>query len=30
VGVRADGALLLDTGLEVMAVIQQEVSVRPC
>ncbi len=30
VGVRADGALLLDTGHEVMAVIQQEVSVRPC
>lgn len=30
VGVRADGALLLDTGREVMAVIQQEVSVRPC
>ncbi len=30
VGVRADGALLLDTGHEEMAVIQQEVSVRPC
>lgn len=30
VGVRHDGALLVDTGRQVLAVTQQEVSVRPC
>ncbi|WP_101048332.1 biotin--[acetyl-CoA-carboxylase] ligase, partial [Macromonas nakdongensis] len=30
VGVRADGALLLDTGQATQAVLQHEVSVRPC
>lgn len=29
-GVRRDGALLLDTGHGVQAILQQEVSVRPC